>query len=242
MSPSTSTLRHDLPASGENRLLAALPPDEYARILDQAELKSLKLRDILHRAGGPLEHVYFARSGVLSRILIMLDGRAAEVSLVGNMGMVGLTAYLGADTCLTHVICQIPAEVLRVPALAFATEVRRAGRLQEIVYRYTRVVVNTTSILCACNCLHSIEERCARWILMSWDRAGTDEFPLTQEFLAVMLGVHRPSVTLVAGALQNAGLISYRHGRVTVLDRERLEEVSCECYRTIRDDFDRLLI
>jgi CRP-like cAMP-binding protein len=242
MSPSASTLRHDLPASGENRLLAALPPDEYARILDQAELRTLKLRDVLYRAGGPLEYVYFARSGVLSRILIMLDGSAAEVGLVGNEGMVGLAAYLGADTSLTQVICQIPAEVLRMPAVAFTSEVRRAGRLQEIVYRYTRGVINTTTIQCACNCLHSIEERCSRWILMSLDRAEADEFPLTQEFLAVMLGVHRPSVTLVAGALQNAGLISYRHGRVTVLDRERLEEVSCECYRAIRDDLERIVL
>jgi CRP-like cAMP-binding protein len=230
----------DQPDSGENRLLAALPPDEFARLLAQTDVMSFRIRDVLSRAAGPLESVYFPRSGLISAVFVMLDGRAAEVGVVGSEGMLGVSAFLGADLYPSQVICQIPAEVLRMPAAAFAAEVRRGGPLQDVVYRYTRVIIDNTVRMAACNCLHRVEERCARWLLMCRDRAGTDEFPLTQEFLALMIGVRRASVTLAAGVLQNAGLISYRHGRVTILDRERLEDASCECYRALREEYDRI--
>ena len=240
MSRSTQSPRHELPPSDNNRLLAALPEDEYVRILERTDLLSLQIREVLYRSGGAIEHVYFPRSGLISTVLVMLDGRAVEVGAVGREGMVGLSAFLGANTCQDQVLCQISAEVLQMPLSVFAAEVRRGGQLQNIIARYTHLVIDTGARLAACNCLHSVEERCARWILMSRDSVVADEFSLTQEFLALMLGVHRPSVTVAAGALQNAGLISYRHGRMTVLDRERLEEASCECYRAIKDDYNRV--
>jgi CRP-like cAMP-binding protein len=229
----------DLSDSGENRLLAALPPDEFARIVAQTDVVSFRIREVLCRADGPLEYVYFPRSGVVSAIFVMLDGRAAEVGVVGREGMLGVFAFFGAESYPTQVICQIPAEVLRMPAAAFVAEVRRGGQFQDVVYRYTRCLIDSAFRMAACNCLHRVEERCARWMLMCRDRAGTDEFPLTQEFLALMIGVRRASVTLAAGILQKAGLISYRHGRVTVLDRVGLEDASCECYRAIQEEYDR---
>lgn len=170
----------------------------------------------------------------------MLDGRSAEVGVVGREGMLGVPAFLGADSYPTQVICQVPAEVLRMPAAAFVAEVRRGGQLQDAVYRYSRILIDTSSRLAACNCLHRLEERCARWLLMSRDRACSDEFPMTQEFLALMIGARRASVTLAAGILQKAGLISYRRGRLTILDRVGLEDVACECYRAIREEYDRI--
>ncbi|SIO66535.1 cAMP-binding domain of CRP or a regulatory subunit of cAMP-dependent protein kinases [Singulisphaera sp. GP187] len=239
MSYSNHSPRNQIPSSGENRLLAALPADEYLRMLNRTVLLSLQSRDVLYRTGGAVEHVYFPRSGLISTVLVMLDGRAVEVGAVGREGMTGISAYLGADSCHDQVFCQVSAEVLQMPASVFAAEVRRSGQLQNVVSRYIRLVIDTGARLAACNCLHSVEERCARWLLMCRDSVVTDEFSLTQEYLALMLGVHRPSVTVAAGALQHAGLISYRHGRMTVLDRERLEEASCECYRAIKDESNR---
>lgn len=240
MSHSSYSLPQDRPTSGENRLLAALPEDEYLRLLDRSDLISLPVREVLYRTGGIIEHVYFPRIGLISTVLVMLDGRAVEVGAVGREGMVGLSAHLGVDSSQDQVVCRISAEVLQMPASAFAAEVRRGGQLQDVISRYTHLVIDTTARLAACNCLHTVEERCARWILMSRDSVVEDVFPLTQEFLALMLGVHRPSVTVAAGALQHAGLISYRHGKMSVLDREGLEDASCECYRALRDDYDRV--
>jgi CRP-like cAMP-binding protein len=239
MPRSNRTPRQEWPASGENRLLAALPPDEYAQVLAQTDLRSLQARDVLYRPGGRVEYVYFPRSGVVSSLFVMLDGRSAEVGAVGREGMLGVTAFLGADSYPTQAICQVPAEVLRMPAAAFVAEVRRGGQFHDVVYRYARVFFDTTVRMAACNCLHRVEERCARWMLMCRDRIGSDEFPLTQEFLALMIGVRRASVSLAAGMLQKAGLISYRHGRITILDRDRLEGASCECYRAVRDQYER---
>ena len=223
----------------ENRLLAALPQDDYARLAARAVEVSFGLRDVMCRAGGPLDHVYFPRSGIASTILVMQDGRCAEVTVVGNEGMIGLTAALGETVVKAQVICQIPCAALRVPAAAFAAEAERDGRLRSVVRRYVRDVIVTTSRLAACNSLHAVVERCARWLLMTHDRVGGDEFPMTQEFLSWMLGVRRATVTLAAGTLQKAGIIAYRHGQVRVLDRERLEAAACECYRAVRDEFDR---
>lgn len=239
--PNSTDFPHPSPhAFAENRLLAALSPDDHARVVARCAVRSIDSHDVLYHAGGPIEHVYFPRSGAMSAVKLMGDGRAAEVAAVGIEGMIGVSAFLGAEASSVRVFCQIPGEVLRIPTAPFLGEVRRDGQLQAILHRYLRYTLDSSAQMIACNVLHPIEERCARWLLMSADRAGSDEFPMTHEFLALMLGVRRPSVTLAAGALQSSGLISYRHGHITVLDRGRLEEASCECYRTMCDEYGAL--
>ncbi len=226
---------------GENRLLAVLPRREYDRLRPNLERFSLALRDILHEANGPIAHVVFPLSGVISLVLVMEDGLGLEVGTVGNEGMVGIPLFLGSDRSPMRAICRIPGEAVRMGAAAFRQEMRRAGPLYGLVQRATQTVLHQLAQSTACNHRHSVEQRMCRWLLMSHDRVGADDFPLTQEFLAQMLGVRRPTVTAVAGTLQKAGLISYHRGRMTVLDRRGLEAAYCECYRAVRRELDRLL-
>ena len=152
--------------------------------------------------------------------------------------MAGVSAFLGATRCAEQVFCQIaPAECRRLPAAEFAAEVARGGPLRDVIYRYTRAAMTASARMTACNALHPADERCARWLLMCRDRMGSDEFTLTHEFLSIMLGVRRATVSTTAGTLQSAGLISYRHGRVKVIDPAGLEDVACECYRVLRGLF-----
>jgi CRP-like cAMP-binding protein len=226
---------------GENRLLAVLPREEYGRLLPKLEKVFLALKDILHEANGPITHVLFPLNGVVSLVLITEGGMAVEVGTIGNEGLVGTPVFLGADRSPTRAITQVPGEALRMEAAAFQVEMRRGGRLQALVRRYTQALMNQMAQATVCNHLHSVEQRMCRWLLMTHDRVGADQFPLTQEFLAQMLAVRRPTVTTVAGVLQKAGLISYHRGRMTVLDRKGLEAASCECYRVVKKELDRLL-
>jgi CRP-like cAMP-binding protein len=225
---------------GENRLLVALPKDEYNRLLPQLERVSLPLRDILYEANGPIAHVYFPLSGVVS-LVIMDGGFTLEVGIIGNEGMVGTPIFLGADQSPTKAIVQIPGEALRLEVKVFQKEMRRDGPLYGLVLLYTQAMINQISQSIVCNHRHSVKKRMCRWLVMSHNRVGADEFLLTHEFLAQMLGVCRPTVTAVAGNLQKAGLISYHRGRITVLDRKGLEAASCECYEVIAKELDRLL-
>ncbi len=222
----------------ENRLLTALPPDEFARLTARMTDVTFGLKDVAYRAGGPVEYVYFPRSGMMSAVVVMEDGATAEVAGIGREGMLGASVCLGADRSAEQVFCQIPpCACRRLPAAEFAAEVARGGPLRAVVYKYLRGVLTASARQTACNCLHSVDERCARWLLQCRDRVGADEFPLTHEFLAVMLGVRRATVTVTAGSLQSAGLITYRHGQVKVLDGDGLEDAACECYAAIRDAF-----
>jgi CRP-like cAMP-binding protein len=225
----------------ENRLLAALPKPDFDRLVARMEDVSLAVPDVLYRANGPIDHVYFPRIGVISMVIKMEDGGTVEVGTVGNEGMIGIPALLGADRSPTDVFCQIPCETRRMRVAAFEEEIRRDGPFRLRVQRYAQSLLNQVSQTAACNRLHSIEERCARWLLISHDRVQADEFPLTQEFLAIMLGVRRSGVTVAAGILQKAGMIRYTRGRIAILDRAALEDASCECYRVVQDDYDRLL-
>ena len=171
---------------------------------------------------------------------VLNDGSRIEVATVGNEGMLGVGAFLGLDTYLWQGMSQIPGRVLQVHADAFQEELERGGTLYRMVQRYTHVLLLKVTQTAACNRLHSTEQRCCKWLLLTHDRAAGDEFPLTHEFLSVMLGVRRAGVTEVASRLQKAGLIHYRRGRLTVLDRPGLEAYSCECYATIRSEFDRI--
>lgn len=226
---------------GENRLIAALPRREYDRLLPHLDTLPLSFKQILFDTNQPITHVYFPLNGVISLVLVMEDSGPAEVAMIGNEGMGGTPVFLGADRSPTRAICQVPGESLRMKAKVFEEEMGRGGPLHGLVQRYTQAMINQISQAVVCNRLHSVEERMCRWLLMTHDRVGADEMPLTQEFLALMLGVRRPTVTMVAGMLQKAGLIQYHRGRLTVLDRKGLEAASCECYAVVKSEYDRLL-
>ena len=225
---------------GENRLLTVLPRDEYRRLRPHLEKVSLPLKDILYEANGPIPHVFFPLNGVVS--LVIMEGRfTLELGTIGNEGMVGTPVFLGAESSPTRAISQVPGEALRMETGVFQEEMKLGGPLYGLIQRYTQAMINQISQSTVCNHRHSVEKRMCRWLLMSHDRVGVDEFHLTQEFLAQMLGVRRPTVTAVAGILQKAGLISYHRGTLTVLDRKGLEAASCECYEVVAKELDRLL-
>ena len=224
---------------GENRLLSEFPGGVRDELARQSVKLALGLRAQLFKPGEKIAHVYFPFSGVMSLVIRMRDGGAVELATVGNEGFVGHPILLGADRSPTEAFCQVSGEVLKVPVEAFR-QALRDEKVDDTMLRYTQALVNQISQSTACNQLHSVQERMCRWLLLTHDRVGSDEMHLTQEFLAQMLGVRRPSVTVVAGMLQQAKLIEYRRGRITVLDREGLEEGACECYEVVRKEFERL--
>jgi CRP-like cAMP-binding protein len=226
---------------GRNWLLAALPEDDFSRVSSDTEKVSLVVREVIYEPGQRIEHVYFPTSGVVSLLITTQDGSAVEIATVGNEGVVGMPVFLGAETSPIRAISQIPGTALRMPVAAFKRIVEAAGPARDAIRRYSQALLNQISQSVACNHLHSVEERMCRWLLMCHDRVGADDFPLSHEFLAQMLGVRRPSVTIAAGILQKAGLVSYRRGHITILDRDALEDGACECYRVVRDAYDRLL-
>ncbi len=226
---------------GENRLLAALPRKEYDRLRPHLEKVSLSLKEILYEPKGPIPHVYFPLDGVVSLVIIMDGGFSLEVGIIGNEGMVGTPVFLGCQSSLTRAISQVPGDALRMETTVFQEEMLRRGALYGLVQRSTQAMINQVSQSTVCNHRHSVKKRMCRWLLMTHDRVGTDEFPLTHEFLAQMLGVRRPTVTAAACSLQAAELIRYHRGRVTVLDREGMEAASCECYGVVAEELDRLL-
>ena len=189
----------------------------------------------------PIEYVYFPNSGIISLVNLTEDGGTVEAATVGNEGMVGLPLLLGTDRMIGQAITQIVGDALRMKADVFKQEVTPASPLYSLLLRYTQALMNLISQSVACNRLHSVEDRCCRWLLLCQDRVESDEFPLTQEFLAQMLGVRRASVSVVAATLQKAGLIRYRRGKITILDRLGLEAASCECYQIVKQELDRLL-
>jgi CRP-like cAMP-binding protein len=195
----------------------------------------------LESPGALPTHVYFPWSGVCSLTMTMADGRMIEVGTIGNEGLVGIAAYFGSQVPDALTLVQVPgdgAHVMRVGS--FVAEMAREGQLHRVVRRYSQALIALMMQSVACNGLHEVDQRCARWLLMTQDRAG-DSFLLTQEYLASMLGVRRPSVSEVASRLQRAKLIEYRRGRITIKDRKGLEKLSCECYRIVRDHFERLV-
>jgi CRP-like cAMP-binding protein len=226
---------------GKNRLLAALPRDEYDRIHPHLGKVSLPLKEVLYEANGPIPHIFFPLNGVVSLVILMEGGFTLEVGTIGNEGMVGTPVFLGSESSPTRAISQVPGEALRMEAKVFQKEMKRAGSLFGLVQRYTQAMINQISQSTVCNHRHSVQKRMCRWLLMSHDRVGTDKFQLTQEFLAQMLGVRRPTVSAVAGILQKEGLLTYHRGMMTILDRKGLETASCECYQVVREELDRLL-
>jgi CRP-like cAMP-binding protein len=227
----------DRPAAPANGLLAALPRRDCSRLLPRLALVPLEHATVLYEAGKPIRHVYFPESGLVSLIAPMEDGALAEAGMVGREGMVGLPVFLGTDSSAFRAVVQVPGEAWRLEAGAFRALARRGRALNDLLRRYLHAFVTHLGQCSACNSHHSVEQRCCRWLLLVHTRIEADEFPLTHEFLAAMLGVRRTGVTEVAGNLQRAGLIRYSRGRVTILDREGLEATSCPCYRVIEAEF-----
>ncbi len=219
------------PAAVQNLLLAALPTGDRDRLVPTLDVVPLKLKDLLHKPGEHIEYVYFPGGGFLSIVTVLEDGSMVEVATIGREGVIGVTAVLDGTPMSSASMVQGESDTCyRMTADAFRREMDRREAFYELMTRYSQALVGFIMQSTACNAVHSVEQRLARWLLMAQDRMGTDEFPLTQEFVAMMLGATRPTVTVVAGTLQRAGLITYHRGRVTILDREKLESASCECY------------
>ena len=229
------------PPNLENLLLATLPTAEYKRLVDKMEAVSLKLKQLLYEPDEPIGHVYFVKSGVVSLLNLMEDGAIVEVATVGNEGMVGLPVFLGAEKIPGLAMAQIPGDAWRMSVDVFKNQVPPGSPLHNLLQRYTQALFNLIAQSAACNRLHSAEERMCRWLLMTQDRVENGSFPLTQEFLSQMLGVRRPTVSIVAAILQKAGLIGYSRGKMTILDREGLEAATCECYGIVKKEFERLV-
>ncbi len=219
------------PQRNRNLLLAALPPDEYTRIARSLDTVPLKLKSLVHLAGNPMKHVYFPTGGFFSMVTVLKDGRMVEVATIGREGMVGIAAVLDNPVSSTAMVQGETDSCYRMKAHAFRREMDRRGVFYEVLTHYAQALVGFIMQSTACNAVHSIEQRLARWLLMARDRMESVHFQLTQEFAAMMLGASRPTVTIVASTLQKAGLITYHRGFLTIVDGEGLEAASCECYR-----------
>ena len=219
-----------------NSLLAALPAEDYARLGPTLGTTALKLKRFLHKPGERVNQVYFPGGGFASVVTVLKDGDMVEVATIGREGMLGMPEALTRDPSPSATMVQAEIDTCYTMSTeAFRKEMDRRGPFCDLLLRYGQALVGFIMQSTACNAVHSVEQRLSRWLLLAHDRVGKDEFPLTQEFAAMMLGTSRPTVTVVAGTLQRAGLIKYHRGRVTVVDRQNLEAASCECYGTATD-------
>ncbi|MBA3779959.1 MAG: Crp/Fnr family transcriptional regulator [Chloroflexi bacterium] len=222
-----------------NRLLASISPADRLRLAPHLEPVSLRLGDVIYEPDAPLRHVYFPGSGLLSVVAAAEDGSEVEVSTIGREGVFGAHLALGDDVVPMRVVCQVPSVCLRLPSRVVVDEIDAGGELIPSMYAYIGVCMVEMAQSVACNRLHTADVRLARWLLTARDRLESDELPLTHEYLAIMLGVHRPRVTVAAGALQAAGLIQYRRGHIRITNGAALEEAACECYGIIRRAYER---
>lgn len=217
-----------------NHLLAALPPTDYTRLAPHLTVVPLILKQFLYRPGERIEHVYFPGGGFASVVTMLSGGGMVEVATIGREGMIGASAILDGEPSVAATMVQAVTDTCyKLPVSAFRRELQRQGPLYDLMTRYHQALIGFIMQSTACNALHSVEERLARWLLLAHDRIGRDDFPLTQEFVAMMLGRTRPAVTVVARELQSEGLIQYRHGHITIVDRKKLEASSCECYSVV---------
>jgi CRP-like cAMP-binding protein len=229
------------PTPHQNHLLDALPSDSYDRIAAHAELVPLGLGEVLYESGGKLRHVYFPTTAIVSLLYVMEDGASAEIAIVGNEGILGISLFMGGDSTPSRAVVQSAGHAFRLKADLLKTEFTRFGPTMELLLRYTQALITQMAQTAVCNRHHSVDQQLCRWLLLSLDRLPSNELSMTQELIANMLGVRREGVTEAAGKLQDAGLISYRRGKITVLDRAGIEARSCECYRVVKREFDRLL-
>jgi CRP-like cAMP-binding protein len=225
----------------QNHLLAALPAAEWERLSPHLELVPMPLGEALYESGGHLQHVYFPTTSIVSLLYVMQDGASAEIAVVGNEGILGISLFMGGETTPSRAVVQSAGYGYRLKAPLLKQEFNRAGPVLHLLLRYTQALITQMAQTAVCNRHHSVEQQLCRWLLLSLDRLETHELTMTQELIANMLGVRREGVTEAAGNLQRAGLIRYSRGRITVLDRPRLEQEVCECYAVVKKEFDRLL-
>ena len=225
----------------ENRLLALLPPDDYERLRPNLRAVSFSLGEVVYEFGGQLDYVFFPTTSIISLLYTMENGSSAEMGLTGNDGVVGIALFMGGGTMPNRAVVQSAGGALRMKAKILKDEFALGGKFQQLLLRYTQALITQISQTAVCNRLHSVEQQLSRWLLLSHDRLNTDELIMTQELIADMLGVRREGVTVAAGRLQDYGAISYVRGRIQILDRQKLEEAVCECYRVVKNEFKRLL-
>jgi CRP-like cAMP-binding protein len=222
-------------------LLGALPAEVFGRVAAHLEPVSMPLGSSIYESGSQLQHVYFPTSSIVSLLYVLENGASAEIAVVGNEGVVGISLFMGGDTTPSRAVVQSAGEGYRLKAAILKSEFHRGGQLMQLLLRYTQALITQMCQTAVCNRHHSIEQQLSRWLLLSLDRLSSNELVMTQELIANMLGVRREGVTEAAGKLQRAGLIRYSRGRITVLDRPGVERSVCECYAVVKKEFDRLL-
>lgn len=225
----------------QNHLLAALPADVRERLLPHLELVPMPLGKVLYESGGHLRHVYFPTDCIVSLLYVMEDGASAEISVVGNEGLIGISLFMGGESTPSRAVVQSAGTAYRLPGALLKQEFHRHTELQVLLLRYTQALITQMSQTAVCNRHHSVDQQLCRWLLLSLDRLPSNRLTMTQELIANMLGVRREGVTDAAGKLQRLGVIEYSRGAITVLDRAKLENLSCECYAVVKRETDRLL-
>jgi CRP-like cAMP-binding protein len=225
----------------QNHLLAALAPAERERIVPHLSLVPMPLGKILYESGDVLRHVYFPTDSIVSLLYVLADGASAEISVVGNEGLIGIALFMGGETTPSRAIVQSAGYAYRLMGQLLKDEFHRSGQMQLLLLRYTQALITQMAQTAVCNRHHTLDQQLCRWLLLSLDRLYSNELVMTQELIANMLGVRREGVTAAAGRLHKAGLIDYQRGHITVLDRSQLERRTCECYSVVKREYDRLL-
>jgi len=224
----------------QNRLLEVLPDEEYERLFPHLELEHMPLGTVLYESGCALHHAYFPTTCIVSLLYVMENGASAEIAVVGNDGLIGLALFMGGGSMPNRAVVQSAGHAYRLQGPLVMREFNRNGEMLHLVLRYTQALITQMAQTAVCNRHHSVDQQLCRWLLLSLDRLPGNELAMTQELIANMLGVRREGVTEAAGKLHKAGLINYRRGHITVLNRAGLEERVCECYQVVRTEFDRL--
>jgi CRP-like cAMP-binding protein len=224
----------------KNRILAALPPSEFSLIAKYLSFEKMDLGQTLHRAGDEIGVIYFVESGFISALTVLSDGQPLEIGLIGAEGVAGVSVMLGATTSYSETMCQTGGGAFRMSSPAFKDAIAEAPRFRDLLLRYVHAFHVQVAQTAACNAHHELGQRLARWLLAAHDRSGVAELSLTQDLIAVMLGVRRSTVSIAASTLQKAGVIRYQHGHITILDRVGLENAACECYEAVTSEYRRL--
>ena len=230
-----------MPRPTQNDLLAALSAAELKRLRPHLELVEMPLGEVVYESGRHIDHVYFPTTSIVSLLYVLENGASAEIAVVGHEGVVGISIFMGGETTPSRAVVQSAGHAYRLPAQMMRAEFTRGGGMQHLMLRYTQSLITQMAQTAVCNRHHSVDQQLCRWLLLSLDRLSVPEITMTQELIANMLGVRREGVTEAAGKLQKAGVISYRRGRIKVLDRPKLEAMACECYEVVRAETERLL-
>jgi len=229
------------PNPRDNHILDALPDEERERLFPHLSFVSMPLGKVLYESGESLKHIYFPTDSIVSLLYVMKDGASAEIAVVGNEGAIGVALFMGGETTPSRAIVQSAGSAFRLEGKRLKAEFGRHGQMLHVLLRYTQSLITQMAQTAVCNRHHSVNQQLCRWLLLSLDRLRSNELKMTQELIANMLGVRREGVTAAAGELQKAGVIRYSRGRITVIDRAKLEQLSCECYSVVKKESDRLL-